>query len=107
MYCSTLVYGVQYTALAWSMRSTSTEGPDTASTGSMMSSTEPINRVRQAVPAVQISEVVGVLRVSRVLKAVDISSARNIYSRNTASTLSTRVPPPKVVYFNSHSWDHP
>ena len=47
------------------MSSTNTEGPNTASTGSMMSSTEP--RVQQAVPAVQMSEMVGVLRVSRVL----------------------------------------
>ena len=38
---------------------------------------------------------------------VDVSSARSIYSRNTASTLSTRVPSPKVICFNSHSWDHP
>ena len=40
------------------------EGPNTASTGSMMSSTQPRP---QAVYAVQTSEMVGVLRVSRVL----------------------------------------
>ena len=60
-----LVCGVVNTARAGSMSSTNTEGPNTASTGSMMSSTEP--RVQQAVPAVQMSEMVGVLRVSRVL----------------------------------------
>ena len=38
---------------------------------------------------------------------VDISSARSIYSRNTACTLSTWVPPPKVVYFNTHSFVGP
>ena len=61
-----LVCGVLNTASTWSMSSTSTEGPNTASTGSMMRSTEP--RVQKPVPAVQTSEMVGgVLRVSRVL----------------------------------------
>ena len=65
MYCSAHVSGVLNTARAGSMSSASTESPNTASTLSMMSSTEP--RVHQAVPAVQTSEMVGVLRVPRVL----------------------------------------
>ena len=61
-----LVCGVLNAASTGSMSSTSTEGPNTASTRSMMSSAEP--RVQQAVPTVQTSEMVGgVLRVSRVL----------------------------------------
>ena len=51
MYWSTLVCGVLNTARTVSMTTTSTEGPNTASTGNMMSSAEP--RVKQAVPAVQ------------------------------------------------------
>ena len=47
VYCSTLVRGVLNTARTGSMSRTSTEGPNTASTGRLMSSTEP--RV-QAVP---------------------------------------------------------
>ena len=46
----TLVCGALNTARTGSVSSTSTEGPNTASTGSMMSSTKP--RVQQAVPAV-------------------------------------------------------
>ena len=52
-----LVCGAINTASTWSMSSTSTERPNTASTGSMMRSTEP--RVQKAVPAVQTSEMVG------------------------------------------------
>ena len=50
------------------MSSTSNEGPNTASTGSMMSSTEP--RVQQAVPAVQTCEMVGVLKSIKSVEAV-------------------------------------
>ena len=88
----------------WEFGQSSTEGPNTASTGSTIS-TEP--RVQQAVPAVQTSEMDGVLKSIKSVEPVDISSARSIYSRNTASTLSTPVPPPKVICFNSHPWDHP
>ena len=49
------------TASTGSMSSASTEGPNTASTGSMMNSTEP--RVQQTVPVVRTSEMVGALRV--------------------------------------------
>ena len=65
------------------MISASTEGPNTASTGIMMTSTAP--RVQHAVPAVQTSEMVGVLRVSRVFNPYIFRV--NIYSRTTASTL--------------------
>ena len=95
MVLSTLVCGVLNTARTGSMSSKSTEGLNTASTGSIMSSTEP--RVQQAVPAVQTSEMDGVLKSIKSVEPVDISSARSIYSRNTASALSTRVPPPKVI----------
>ena len=64
VYCTTLVGGVPNTARTGSMSSTSTEGSHTASTGGTIS-TEP--RVQQALPAVQTSEMVGVLIVSRVL----------------------------------------
>ena len=47
------------------------------------------------------------LEYSEGVEPVDISSARSIYSRNTASTLSTRNPPPELICFNSHSWDNP
>ena len=50
---------------------------------------------------------VGVLKSFKSVEPVDISSARSVYSRNTASTLSTRVPFPKEICFNFHSWDHP
>ena len=94
MVLSTLVCGVLNTARTGSMSSKSTEGLNTASTGSIMSSTEP--RVQQAVPAVQTSEMDGVLKSIKRVEPVDISSARSIYARNTGSTLNTRVPPPKV-----------
>ena len=51
VYSSTLVCGVLRAGYAGSMSSTSTEGPNTASTGSVMSSTEP--PVQQAAPAVR------------------------------------------------------
>ena len=95
MVLSTLVCGVLNTARTGSMSSKSTEGLNTASTGSMMSSTEP--RVQQAVPAVQTSEMDGVLKSIKSVEPVDISSARSIYSRNTASALCTRVPPRKYL----------
>ena len=64
MYCNTLVCGVLNTTRAVSMSSASTDGPNTASTLSMISTEA---RVQQAVPAVQTSEMVAVLGVSRVL----------------------------------------
>ena len=64
MYYSTLVSGVLNTVPTGNMSSTRTEGPHTGTTESTMSNTEP--RVK-AVLAVQTSEMVGVLRVSRVL----------------------------------------
>ena len=49
----------------WEYEQCEGAGPNTASTGSMMSSTK--SRVQQAVPAEQTSEMVGVLRALRVL----------------------------------------
>ena len=105
LYCSTLESGLLNTARTGSMSSTSNEGPNIVSTGSMMSSTE--HRV-QSVPAEQTpSETPSTISTRRTntirngwsaqniksVEPVDISSARSIYSRNTSSTLSTRVPP--------------
>ena len=64
MSCNTLVCGVLNTTRAVSMSSASTDGPNTASTLSMIRTEA---RVQQAVPAVQTSEMVAVLGVSRVL----------------------------------------
>ena len=47
-----------------------------------------------------------ILVLIRVLAVLAVPVLAVPTGRNTASTLSTRVPPPKVICFNSHSWDH-
>ena len=74
----TLVCGALNTARAGSMSSTSTEGPNTASTGSMIS-TEP--RVQHAVPAVQTSEILCSNQSIQSILNPEIRRVLVIYSR--------------------------
>ena len=75
-----------------------TEGPHTASTGSM---TEP--RV-QEISAVSNREMLGVQAVSPVQNLE--ASTRSIYTRNTASTYtcSTRISKPRNTFVNVQQW---
>ena len=76
-----------------------TGGPNTASTGSM-SSTEP--RV-QAVPAVSNPEILGVQAVSALQKP-EILRVLSVYSAGVLPVL--QLPSPEVNCTKSHSWDH-